>query len=124
MLAMLFIAASDGYVEKKQLDVQGAFIRSDELGNIFLVNNNQLFKYSSNGEQLHTYSNLYSGDISFIDTHDPFKILIYYQAFGQVEFLDHSLSLTASTIDLNHLNLSLGTLVCSSYQGEFWVDDP
>lgn len=124
MLAVLFIAAGDGYVETGHIKVQGDFIRSDELGNVFLVKDNQLIKYSSSGVVLHTYSNLYSGEISFVDTHDPFKILVYYEAFGQVDFLDHSLSLTSSSISLTMLNLSLVTLVCSSYQGAFWVYDP
>ncbi len=78
MLAVLFIAAGDGYVETGHIKVQGDFIRSDELGNVFLVKDNQLIKYSSSGVVLHTYSNLYSGEISFVDTHDPFKILVYY----------------------------------------------
>ncbi len=123
-LAMLFFAADEAYVKTIQIAVQGDYIRSDELGNVFLVNDNQLIKYSPIGEKLRTYSNLYSGNITFIDTHDPFKILVYYEAFGQVEFLDHSLSLASSTIDLTSLNLSLATLVCSSYQGAFWVYDP
>jgi len=124
LMAITLISAGDGYVETGQITVDGDFIRSDELGNVFLVNDNQLVKYNSTGAVMHTYSNLYSGNISFVDTHDPFKILVYYRAFGQVEFLDQSLSLASSTISLTMLNLSLATLVCSSYQGAFWVYDP
>ena len=123
-MAVAFMAAGDGYVETRQIEVKGDFIRGDELGNVFLVNNNELIKYSPEGKVLNTYSNLYSGDITFIDTHDPFKILVYYRAFGQVEFLDHTLSLASSTIDLNMLGLSLATLACASYQGAFWVYNP
>ena len=123
-LIAVFATASDGYVERKKLLVKGDFVRSDELGNVFLVNDNQLIKYSPEGVVLHTYSNLYSGDITFVDTHDPFKLLLYYRDFGKVEFLDHSLSLASSTIDLNMLGLSLATLACASYQGAFWVYNP
>jgi len=124
ILALLLMAADNGYEKVTEIKTAGDFIRSDELGNVFLVNDNQLSKYNKLGEQLHTYTNLYSGNITFVDTHDPFKILVYYRSFGQVEFLDHTLSLASSTIDLNMLNLSLATLVCSSYQGAFWVYDP
>lgn len=124
LLAIMLIAAADGYEEIKQLDVQGDFIRSDELGNIFLVQDNQLIKFDPSGNILHTFSNLYSGNITFIDTQDPFKILVFYEAFGQIEFLDHSLSLASSSINLNMLDLSLATMVCSSYQGAFWVYNP
>ena len=105
VLTVTLIAAGDGYVESGQILAQGDFIRSDELGNIFLVRGNQLIKHNSSGLALHTYSNLYSGNISFIDAHDPFKILVYYEAFGQVEFLDQSLSLISSTISLSMLKL-------------------
>jgi hypothetical protein len=124
LLAIILTASGEGYVETKQLNVQGNFISSDELGNVFLVQDNQLIKYDPAGNVLRTYSNLYSGDISFIDTQDPFKILVFYQSFGQIEFLDHTLSLASSSISLNMLNLSLATMVCSSYQGAFWVYDP
>jgi hypothetical protein len=118
------LAAADGYVETRQINVQGDFVRSDELGNAFLVNDNQLIKYSPEGEVMQTYSNLYSGDISFVDTQDPFKILLYYRDFGKIEFLDHSLSLTSSSIDLSLLDLSLSSLACASYAGAFWVYNP
>lgn len=124
IFSVIFITGDEGYVQTGKIDTQGDFIRSDELGNIFLVDDNQLIKYNPEGEKLHTYTNLYSGDITFIDIQDPFKVFIYYQAFGQVEFLDQSLSLTSSTIDLNSLGLSLATLACASYQGAFWVYDP
>lgn len=124
LLTMVLTAGDEGYEQVTEIKVKGDFIRSDELGNVFLVDDNQLVKYSSAGKKLHSYTNLYSGDITFVDTHDPFKILVYYRAFGQVEFLDHTLSLASSTIDLNMLGLSLATLVCASYQGAFWVYDP
>ena len=124
LLAFTFIAAGDGYLETTSINIEGDFIRSDELGNVFLVKENQVSKYNASGKLLHTYSNLYSGEITSIDTHDPFKILVYYRAFGQLEWLDQSLSLASSSIDLNTLNLSMASLVCSSYQGAFWVYDP
>lgn len=123
-LAIIFMAAGDGYDKTAELDIIGDYINSDELGNVFLVKDNQLTKFKVSGEKLHTYSNLNFGDITFVDAHDPFKILLFYQPFGQVEFLDHTLSLTSSTIDLSRLNLGLSTLACASFHGAFWVYNP
>lgn len=123
-LLVIIVAGGDAYLLKKQLDVKGDFIRSDELGNVFLVKGNQLTKYNSAGEKVHVYSNLLYGDITYIDTQDPFKILLYYQPFGQIEYLDHTLSLNSTTIDLNRYYSGLPSLVCASYQGAFWVYDP
>jgi hypothetical protein len=120
----MLTSADEGYQQVMEIKAKGDFLRSDELGNVFLIDDNQLIKFNSAGTKLHTYTNLYSGDITFLDTHDPFKLLVYYRSFGQVEFLDHTLSLASSTIDLSMLGLSLATLVCASYQGAFWVYDP
>lgn len=127
LFAVILIALTAGdepYTLTGQVKLTADFIRSDELGNVFVIRDNQLTKYNKRSEKLYSYSNLYSGDISFIDTHDPFKILLFYQSFGQVEFLDHTLSLNSSRIDLNELGLGLSTLACASYQGAFWVYDP
>ena len=126
MLFVIFVftAADGSYTLVKEVATEGDYLSSDELGNVFVVHEKQLTKYDKTGKKLHTYTNLYAGDISFVDTHDPFKILLFYQAFGQIEFLDHTLSLTSSRIDLNELSLGLATLACTSYQGAFWVYDP
>jgi hypothetical protein len=124
ILLLILVAGDEPYTLEKKISLHADYIRSDELGNVFAIKDNQLTKYNQKGEETHTYSNLYSGDISFIDTHDPFKILLYYPSFGQIQFLDHTLSLSSSRIDLNQLGLGLSTLVCSSYQGAFWVYDP
>lgn len=122
--ALCSVMATDGYKEITRIKLKGDIVLSDEMGNAFVVNNNQLTKYSPGGKKLYTYSNLSSGDIGFIDIHDPFKILVYYPDFGQIELLDHTLSLTSSTIDLNTLGLGLSTLACASYQGAFWTYNP
>ena len=123
-MAVCFMAAGDAYVEIKVLDLKGDFIRSDELGNVFVVKDNKLTKYNASGVQLHSYSNLAFGDITYLDIKNPFKILLYYQPFGMVEVLDQTLSLNTSAIDLNLLYIGLPTLVCGSYQAAFWVYNP
>ena len=124
VVGVLAISFSDSYTLVREISLEGNYIRSDELGNVFVVREKQLTKYDKDGKKLHTYTNLYAGNISFVDTHDPFKLLVFYQAFGQIEFLDHTLSLTSSRIDLNDISLGLSTLACASYQGAFWVYDP
>jgi len=123
-LVVILTAGGDAYLLKYQVNVSGDFIRSDELGNVFLVKDNQLTKYNAKGEKVHVYSNLLYGDITYIDTQDPFKILLYFQPFGQIQYLDHTLSLISTTIDLNRYYTGLPSLVCASYQGAFWVYDP
>lgn len=124
MLVTAFTGPDNTYKLTHSLRLDADFIRSDELGNVFVVKDNKLTKYGRDGKKLHAYTNMYAGDISFVDTQDPFKILVFYQAFSQIDFLDRTLSLSSSSIDLNQINMGLVTLACASYQGAFWVYDP
>lgn len=124
LLTTAFISSEEAYKLSHSIKIGADFIRSDELGNVFVIKDNNLSKYDASGKKLHSYTNMYAGDISFVDTHDPFKIFVFYQAFAQVDFLDRTLSLSSSSIDLNLINLGLATLACASYQGGFWVYDP
>ena len=124
LCAVMLMAADGEYSQTNKISLVADYITSDELGYIFVVKDNQLAKYHPEGKKMYTYSNLYAGDITYVDTHDPLKILLYYEAFGRVEFLDHTLSLTTSTIELYKINLELANLVCASYQGAFWVYNP
>lgn len=98
-------------------------ISTDELGNLFTVQGNMIIKYDLNGKALSNYSNYLAGDISFIDTGDPFKILIYYQEFSQIEILDNTLS-PVNKIELSKLGFDLSSLACASYQSGFWIFNP
>jgi len=112
------------YSLMKHINNKGNFITVDELGSLFLVNGEQLKKFDINGRLLCTYSNLFNGNISFVDAGDPFKILVYYRDFSQIVFLDNFLSESAEAILLETLGLELSTLACSSYNSGFWVYMP
>jgi hypothetical protein len=98
-------------------------ISSDELGNLYTVKGNQINKYDINGKFLSNYSNYYAGDITFLDTNDPFKILLFYKEFSQIEILDNTLS-PVNKIDLSELGFDLISLVCASYQDGFIMFNP
>ena len=122
--AGLTFAQSDRFTLINTIPVKASMVTSDELGNVYTVNNNMLSKFDPDGKLLYTYSNLLAGDITFADPRDPFKVLVFYQGFGQIELLDNTLSLTTNTISLNMLGLELSTLACPSYQNGFWVYNP
>jgi hypothetical protein len=127
ILPLLFLSLfqEDGlgqdYKIIKQISNKGNLITVDDLGNIFLVNNEQLAKFDPNGNLIATYSDLYNGDITLVDAGDPFKILLYYRDFSQIVFLDNFLSKTTDPVNLETLGLELSTLACSSYNNGFWV---
>lgn len=129
LLLILFICISPKIFESKfklikKIDKNGDYITSDKLANIYLIKGNNLSKYNIKGNILKTYSNISSGDISFVDASDPFKILLFYKDFSRIVFLDNTLSKKGDAISLVDLNLELSSLACSSYQNGFWLYDP
>lgn len=107
----------------KTINGKYTMISTDELGNLFTINGNQINKYNINGNLIYTYSNFYAGDISYLNTGDPFKIFLFYTDFSQIEILDNTLS-PVEKIDLSPIGQDLATLACPSYESGFWVFNP
>ncbi|MDD1475334.1 hypothetical protein MEO41_29325, partial [Dolichospermum sp. ST_sed4] len=64
------------------------------------------------------------GNIGFVDASDPLKILLFYRDFGQIRFLDNSLSPQGNTILLDNIGFGSSTMVCSSDQNGIWLYEP
>jgi len=121
IIAGLFARSQESdFTLHKTFKVKANDMTIDELGFIYLVQDNQLFKMGWDGTIIFTYSNLTSGDITFADVRNPFKLLLYYMDFASIEFLDNTLSLS-STISLNLFGLELSSLAAMSYNNGFWL---
>lgn len=114
---------SNDYVLIKTIPANATFITTDNLGNLYLVANNELKKYDNDGNLLKTYSNKSSGKLDFADVSDPLKILLYYKDFRKILFLDNTLSPTNDPILLDNLGIMQPNLVCNSYENGFWIYD-
>lgn len=106
------------------ISTRADLIRSDALGNIYVVNTEGLFKYDATGVLLYTYSDRAKGSISEVDVSDPMKILVFHKNFGNVVWLDNKLSPTLTPVSLEALGYGNSGPVASSYQGGCWVYDP
>jgi hypothetical protein len=122
LLSGMAFRTSD-YILLNTITAQVSFMTSDNLGNLYLVVNNELKKYDNNGNLLKTYSDKTHGNIAFADVTDPLKILIHFKDFHQILFLDNTLSVKSDPILLDNLELQQPSLVCSSYDNGFWVYD-
>jgi hypothetical protein len=96
----------------------------DVLGNIYLVRETELIKYNPELKKQATYSNLSYGEITSIDVSDAMNLLVFYEDFAKVLFLDNTLSLKKSAIDLSDLGFPNTSLACLSYNNAFWIFDP
>ena len=108
----------------KVLDIKADQISTDHLGQVYAIADDQLLKYHPNGNPIATYSNKHLGKISMIDASNPLRVLVFYQDFGQVVFLDDMLSIIGDPIVLEHIGMDQATLACASVNDGIWLYEP
>ncbi len=122
IVILLFNVHTDKqWILTKTLNVKGGNITIDNLQNIYIISDNTLLKYDKHGNYLSEYSNNYSGLITSVDVSDPMRILIFYEEFNQIIFLDNNLSEIGSPILLDDLNYGPIKLASGSEQSGFWI---
>ncbi len=105
----------------KSIPATSSFITTDNLQNSYLIKKNVLEKYDSEGNFLKNFSNKNLGDISFVDAHDPLKLLLFYKSFQQIIFTDNMLAPSGNSISLEALGYNQVSLVCTSHNDGFWI---
>lgn len=93
----------------------------DNLGNLYIVKDDELLKYLANGKFFARYSNLKLGNISSVDVTNPLKLVLYYRDFQQIVFLDDQLSVNSDNVSLESLGYEQTDLVCASANNSFWI---
>lgn len=129
---MVFVVVVLGWInstaqELKELTtIEGEFdvLVTDHIGRVYLTQGYELFLYSEKGELMYQFSDLSRGEIEHLDVRNPLKLLLFYPGYGQIAFLDNTLSATRDIVELNQLQLELAQLVCTSFDNGFWVYDP
>jgi len=99
------------------------FISSDELGNVYLVReDNALIRYNINGDSTGNFRSIQNGDLQSIDATNPLRILLYYGNFSKILLLDRMLSVK-NELDLKKLLIYNAPAAGMSTDGKIWVYD-
>lgn len=117
------VKLSAQYSLATEVEVKADYFTSDNLGNAYLINGHEIFKYLPNGKLFNRYSNLMLGNITSVDATNPLKLLLFYRDFSKIQFLDNQLSENRGVISLQDLGLEQSTLACISFDNGFWVYD-
>ncbi len=96
----------------------------DNLGNIYLVNQNgQVKKLTAAGDSVAVFNNVRQyGKIYLMDVTNPLKLLLYFKDFGTILILDRFLN-TRATVDLRRLQMFQVKAIGQSYDNNIWVFD-
>ena len=97
-----------------------AYFTTDKLKRIYAVNAaNELIQFDSNGKELFRYNNNTLGELTYIDTANPFNLLLFYPEFQTIVTLDRTLNPIA---ELNLLTTEVGdaSAVALSNDNQLW----
>jgi hypothetical protein len=117
----LFVSRAQTFVEINQKAQQVVF---DALGNLYLINEVELFKYNTSGALLNRYSRSLNGTIHSVDATNAMQVLVFYKEAGLVSFLDRELVQLADAFETYAVFGSDISQVCASSSGGFWAYSP
>ena len=124
MARLSAIAQTPDWEKLWQIAIKGKVLNTDNLGNAYVTDNDMLTKYRDNGSFYRVYSNKKLGRISFADVGNPLKIVLFYQDFSRIIFVDNTLTENGNPLQLEDRELELASLVCTSFDNGLWIYDP
>lgn len=107
----------------RTIPVKADKIYTDGFNNIYVISENTLIKYNSEGKKINVFDSPDREKISEIDAKNPMKILLFFKNQNKILFLDNQLSKIGDEIYLENKNIFGDVLICSSESGGFWVID-
>ena len=123
LVSVLSLHSQGSYHLYKTIDVSARLISDDQLGYVYAVVKNNIYKYDRNGKFINQYSNNRYGKITSIDATDPYKIVIFYEDFRIIVLLDNQLSENASPLDLQFTDFDQPIMACRAYNTGVWLFD-
>lgn len=99
-------------------------VEVDNLGNLYLVDEQQRIKKLNNRyDSVGTFNEVRTvGTLHSIDVSNPLRIILWYKDFGTLLLLDRFLQVKTS-IDLRNIGLLQCNAIAQSYDNNIWVYD-
>ncbi len=126
-MILLSICAIPSFAQKYTLlatiEETDTSFTTDPLGRIYTYSSGNLVRYSAAGKLEQEFSIYNRGELGYIDTRDPLKILLFFPAYGDVSILDAGFSENIS-FSLQSLGYPMSQLICISPRQGYWLYDP
>lgn len=124
-LSFSSIAYAQDYTFKplKTISKRTRWMEVDKMKHLYLIENDHtVLKYSPDGELLYQFNENGLGQISYIDISNPFRILLYFDDYATVIFLDRTLS-EIQRHDLSELDIPQVQALGTASDNNIWVFD-
>ena len=95
----------------------------DKMKQLYLVKDDHtLQKYNTVGTLLNTYNENSLGSIHFVDVSNPFRLMVFYQDFATLVFLDRTLS-EISRLELSDFDIAQAQAFATASDNNIWFFD-
>lgn len=98
------------------------FMTTDNIGNVYVIVENQLLKFDPAGKPLQNFSDSRNGELRVVDASNPMKVVLFYPDMARLITLGTQFA-PQSTIELRNLGIFQPTLACNSMNEGFWIYD-
>jgi hypothetical protein len=122
LLFSINIYAQD-YTLIAEFETADSNFTTDRLGRIYTYSSGNLIRFSPAGKKEQVFSVYNRGEVGYLDTTDPLKIMIFYPDHGDVSILDAGFSENVS-FRLPDLGYPLAQVICVSPRIGYWLYDP
>lgn len=106
-----------------EVDRKHQFIWTDNLQNLYLINESEIEMYASNGEPKFKNSQLNLGQITGVDFNYSLKPLVFFGNTNTALILDNTLSVQGNPINLSDYGLNWVTAAAKSVDNHYWFFD-
>jgi hypothetical protein len=117
-----FLIPPQDYKLIHSIPFENAKFTTDNLGNAYVIIENQLLMFDSIGKPKAAYAERNAGHLHSVDATNPLKPLLFFPDFAQLQILDSKLALQSS-VYLRNFNIIQPVVACQSNQGGYWVFD-
>lgn len=105
------------------IDTKADAFTSDNIGNFYLYNKNEILMYDSTGFLKNRFSDKSLGKITSVDARNPLKIVVFFEDLPAIIFLDNMIAQNGETVWLQKLQMEQTSAVCASYNSGLWLYD-
>ena len=124
ILLLMLSENNSGYKTIAIIPVPGhKTILTDNLNNFYLLTQGTLTKYSPFGKKIVSFSDGSLGNITSADVTNPYHLILYYDNFNQILFLDDAMTISAEPVLLDNYKLFSVRAVSYAPDNGFFVFD-
>ena len=124
ILLLLFSGNNSGHKTIATIPVLGhKTILTDNLNNFYLLTQGTFTKYSPFGKKIVSFSDGSLGDITSADVTNPYHLILYFNNFNQILFLDDAMTISAEPVLLDDYKLFSVRAVSYSPDDGFFIFD-